>query len=274
MLTQVILETSDPMTFNIDAVDPDEILILKSISGLTPGDVDLFTGEYARNGGYYQGRRVGKRNPVFNFKLNENYVDDISVSDIRELLYRQFYEPQSDVDGLQVRLVDDKKPDRFFIGYAEKWDGDIFSRDTSASISTICVQPLLQSVEQTELIPPNADVSGWLTVPVHYDGSADCGFQVDLRVISPTSVVTVENNGQTMVIEGSFIPDDVIGINTVEGSRRIRLNGVDIMAGLTSDSEWLTLKSSSNLLRVYGSAPGDGRVVNFSTTYISTWWGV
>lgn len=59
MLNQVILQSSSPMTLDIDNADPEEILILKSISGLTPADVNLFTGEYARNGGYYQGRRVG-----------------------------------------------------------------------------------------------------------------------------------------------------------------------------------------------------------------------
>jgi hypothetical protein len=270
MLTQVILETSDPMTFNIDAADPDEIVILKSISGLTPGDVNLFTGDFARNGGYYQGRRVGQRFPVFNLKLNENYVDDIRISDIREMLYRQFYEPQANSDGVQVKLVDDRKPDRYFIGYTDKWQGDIFSKDTSAQISTVCVDAFLQSVAETTLTTPG----GWLTVPILYDGTADTGIELSLKVVGTTSTIVVENNDQTMVLEGSFVADDIVTINTIEGQRAIKLNDVDVMASLTAASDWLALKAANNLLKVYGSVAGDGKVVATSYTYRSAWWGV
>lgn len=270
MLTQVVLETSSPMTFNIDAVDPDEIIILKSISGLTPGDVTLFTGDFARSGGYYQGRRVGQRNPVFNLKLNENYLDSIAISDIREMLYRQFYEPQADTDGVQVRLVDDKKPDRYFIGYAEKWQGDIFSQDTSAQISTICVDAYLQSVAETTA----SNVGGWLTIPITYDGSADTGIELTLKIVTATSVVVIENNTQMMTLNGTFNVGDIVYVNTKEGERAIQLNGVDVMAALTAASDWIALKSAANVFKVHGSVVGDGKVVATDYTYRSAWWGV
>lgn len=270
MLTQVVLQTSNPMTFNIDDVDPDEILILKSISGLTPGDVTLYTGDFARNGGYYQGRRVGKRNPVFTFKLNPDYKNDIEVSDIREMLYRQFYKPQALTDGVQVLLKDDRKPDRYFIGYAEKWDGDIFSKDTSAQISTISVDAFLQSAEETVGDNP----AGWLSVPIDYEGSADTGIEMTLKVGAATNQIIIDNNGILMTLVGTFAVNDVVYVNTIEGSRAIRQNGTDIMALLTGSSQWIQLTQAANTLRVYGTNPGDGKAAVTQYKYRAAWWGV
>lgn len=270
MLTQVVLQTSNPMVFNINAVDPDELVILKSISGLLPGDVTLFTGEFARSGGYYQGRRVGKRNPVFNLKLNPDYVNDVEISDVREMLYRQFYEPRADTDGVQVLLKDDRKPDRFFTCYTEAWQGDLFAKDTSVQISTLCVDAFLYSVEVTSATNPN----GWLVVPLTYDGSADTGLKLELKVAASTPKLVVENNNQKMTLLRAFATDDIIEISTVEGSRFIRQNGSDIMASLTADSTWLSLRAPGNILRVYGEGPSDGKVLATKYEYRSAWWGV
>ena len=272
MLTQVILQTADPMTFNIDAVDPDEIVVLKSISGLSPADVTLFTGDFAKNGGYYQGRRIAKRNPVFNLKLNPDYVNDVEVSDIREMLYRQFLEPQADSDGVQVLLKDDRKPDRYFIGYTESFPADIFTDRPTAQISTICVDPMLKSaLETTETNP-----AGWVSVPVAYDGSADTGLEATMKVAVAGTQMTLENNGAVMkLVKGTpFAVDDIIYINTKQGERQITLNGVDVMALLTGDSKWITLNQASNTLQAYGTAPADGDVVVTDYTYRSEWWGV
>lgn len=270
MLQQVVLETASPMTLEIGNADPDEILILTSISGLSPADVVLFTGEFAGNGGYYQGRRVAGRNPVFNFKINPDYVNDIDASDVRDILYRQFLDPQADSDGVQVRLVDDRRPDRYLICYTEKFPSDIFSKDTKAQISTLCVDGLLKSVDVTSA----ANTGGWLTVPITYDGSADTGIQLSVKVVSATSTVIIENNGRLMTLEGTFVADDVIEINTVIGSRSIKLNGDDIMAALTADSTWLYLTQAANLFKVYGVVAGDGLAVATEYTYRSEWWGI
>lgn len=272
MLTQVVLQTANPMTLNIADADPDEIIILQSISGLSPADVTLFTGDFAKNGGYYQGRRVSQRNPVFNLKLNPDYVNDIEVSDIREMLYRQFLEPQANSDGVQVLLVDDRKPDRYFIGYTEKFPSDIFEQKPKAQISMLCVDPMLKSAAVTTASNPG----GWVSVPFTYEGSADTGVEVHLKVTTAVGQVTIENNGVIMKLTKTpnFAVNDVIYINTKQGERRITLNGVDVMALLTADSKWLTLTQSANLFKVYGTAVGDGKVVATDYTYRAEWWGV
>jgi hypothetical protein len=56
MLSQVVVETATPRTFNIEAVSADEILIIKKISGLTSPGNTLYSGRTAQGRGYYQGR--------------------------------------------------------------------------------------------------------------------------------------------------------------------------------------------------------------------------
>lgn len=271
MLKQAILQSSTPLVLNISDADPSEILVLKGISGLTPADVTLFTGDYARDGGYYQGRRVAKRNPVFKLKINPNYVQDIEVSDIRELLYRTFYEPQALTDGLQVTLVDDRKPDRYFICYTEKWDGDIFEESPDAQISTISVDPFLKSVD----ITTESDPVGWVTKPFTYDGSADAGFETTIKITSATPQLTLDLNGETMVIFASLAINDLVYINTKPGERKILKNGVtSLLGGLSSQSRWLTIKQPSNTFKVYGSVAPETVAAMQSYSYRSNWWGV
>lgn len=270
MLTEVVLQTSSPMSFNISDADPNEILILKSISGLTPQDVTIFSGDFSRDGGYYQGRRVGQRFPVFNFKINPNYALDIEVSDIREMLYRAFYEPQPDTDGVQVLLKDDRKPDRFFVCYGEKWNGDIFTKDTSAQISTVCVDAYIQSVASTE----GTNGLGWITVPIAYDGSADTGIRLTIKVVANTPAIHIENNSQSMLLEGAFEANDIVEVSTVLGDRYIRLNGVDSAVLLQPPADWIQLKAASNLFRVYGETVSDGKAVVTNYSFRSTWRGV
>lgn len=272
MLTQVVLQSANPMTFDIAAADPDEIIILQSISGLSPADLTLFTGDFSGNGGYYQGRRADKRNPVFNLKLNPDYANDIEVSDIREMLYRQFLEPTASGDGLQVLLKDDRKPDRYFICYTEKFPVDIFDKSTKAQISTICVDPMLKSAAETTASNPG----GWVSVPITYDGSADTGIEVTLKVATAGTQVVLANNGKLMKLVKStnFAVNDVIYINTKIGERAIQLNGVDVMALLSADSSWITLAQAGNTLEAYGTASGDGAALITDYTFRSEWWGV
>lgn len=271
MLEQVILQSSTPMTLDIANADPNELLILESISGLTPGDVTLFTGDFAGAGSYYQGRRDNKRNPIFKLKLNPDYVGDVSVSDIREGLYRVFYEPQSLTDGLQVTLKDDRKPDRYFICYAEKWDGEVFEKSPKAGISTICTDPYLRSVDETT----DSD-AGWVSTSFDYDGSADTGIEVHIKVTSLTPTVRFSVNGQFMVLSkgSNFAVNDAIVINTSDGSRKVTVNGTDRMAYLTGASEWLQLTTEATTITADGGVVADGKAVITEYTFRSAWRGV
>lgn len=270
MLQQVIVESANPILFEIGNASPDELLVCTSISGLDSADIVLFTGDFAQKGGYYQGRRVGKRNPVFYFKINPNYAEDVDASDARDILYRTFLEPQADTDGVQIRLVDDRRPDRYFIGYTEKLPADIFTARPTAQVSMVCVEPMLKSVDATTAENP----SGWIAVPISYDGSADTGIWLKARVVADTAQIKIENNSQQMVLQGEFLANDIIEINTNHGQRMVRRNDEDVMATLTLDSDWLSLKQATNQMRIYGFFPGDGLAVVTEYSYRSEWWGI
>lgn len=273
MLQQVILQTAAPMTLNIDQVDPESIIIVESISGLDPADVTLFTGDFARDGGYYQGRRSSGRNPVFNLKLNPDYLNDIEVSDIREMLYDMFLEPSPGSDELRVVLKDDRKPDRYFDGVTEKLPADIFSRDTKAQVSMLCVDPFLKSVDAVV----GHDAVGWISVPVTYDGSKRTGLDMTFLVKTACNQFNLDIGGVTMQLNkpsGNFAVNDVIHINTLIGSRSIKLNGVDIMAYLSAGSKWPELNKGTNTIQSNGPVLGDGKIVMTDYTYRAAWWGI
>jgi len=272
MLQQVILQTTPPVTLNIEAVSPDDIVVIKSISGLDPADADLFMGEFSRAGGYYQGRRAGQRNPVFNLKLNPDYANDIAVSDIREMIYEWFLEPTSfpDSDGLKVVLKDDRKPDRFFVGYTEKIPAPIFEKETNVQVSMMTTEAYLLS----DSITSGADAVGWASLPVTYEGSAKTGLEMTFKVKTANAQMVLDINGVKMTLVKAFALNDVIVINTLEGSRKITQNGVDIMATLTSGSKWPLLRKGVNTIKAYGTAEADGKVVMTAYNYRAAWWGI
>lgn len=276
MLTQAVIQGANPMTLKVEDVDPDEILILKSITGLSPQGITLFTGDYARDGGYYQGRRIGKRNPVFTFKLNPNYTDDIEVSDIRELLYQAFLEPDVNTDAVKVLLEDDRRPDRYFVGYTESVETGMWEQKLEAQVSMVCVDPYLRSDVPVSASNP----SGWISVPLTYDGSAATGFVMQIKVTATTPTVIINLNGLLMTLTHpvNFLANDIIDINTTIGSRSIKLTRAavqtDIMAMLTGTPVWPTLNSVANTLQVYGSVIADTKAQVLSYSYRSAWWGI
>jgi hypothetical protein len=270
MLDTVVVESANPLTLHITDVDPSEMLVVKSISGLTSAKVGLFTGDYAGEGSYYQGRRGERLTPVITLKMNPDYANDVEVSDIREILYRAFYEPQPDSDGVKVVLKDDRKPDRYFIGYTEDINTDQFSQSREVQISMVCMESHLASYSETA----GSDAVGWNTLPVVYDGSARTGLAMTLKVGSDTDVLTVELNGKKMTLNRSFLAGQTVTINTKKGQRAIQVNGADIMAALTPTSVWHQLDRPNNLFKIYGSVEGDAGAVMTAYNFRSMWWGI
>lgn len=270
MLQKVIVQSSNPIEFDIESVDPDEILILKSISGLSKAGATLYTGEFAREGGYYQGRRAKPLTPVFNFKINPDYKNDIDASDIRDILYRQFLSPLADSDAVQVTVIDDRKPDRYFVVYTEDLESEMFEKELAAQVTTVSTEAYLRSVAETSGVNAN----GWFAFPVAYDGSADTGIEVTFKVLADTPSLVFRNNEDWIVLDGAFVTNDIITMNTTEGSRYIRLNGEDVMVLKRPGSSWITLKQSANVFQMFGVIPGDGKVVMTSYKFRSTWWGI
>lgn len=260
MLTRVDVQSENPFFLEIRNAKPTDSIRLEKIEGLGPPDVNLFLGDFARDGGFYGGRRVPPRTITLILSLNPDYGEGETVDGLRLLLYKTFMDPFVMSDGLTLVLKDDTFADRYVQGYTEKFDGDIFSDDTTVMITMRCPNPYILDVAPTEL-----EASG-PTFPFDYEGSAETGFVITAEITTNTPVVTLDlNDGITMTINYTFLDDDILTIDTRRGQRRIQLTRTvamvttttDILYALDSDSTWLELHLLNNSLAIHGADDED-----------------
>lgn len=274
MLSQVNLVGDTTINMNVLGAAPRDSLIVKKITGLSPPDVDLFIGDYARDGGTYSGRRVQKRNVVVDLGLNPNHAENETVDTLRQSLYKMFLDPSFTGDDLVIELVDDIRPTKILVGYTEKFEGEVFSKDSSISVSLICPDPFLRDADETVL------TGSFTTFPFTYSGSAETGFFVKVAVTANTPSIVIDNNGTRMVFEYNFLIGDVLKVNTTPGSRSVLLDragfpNMEILFAMTPTSPWISLHSQSNLLKVYDDVATPAIVGNMTELrYTQTYWGI
>lgn len=303
MLTQidVVYENeSGPQSLALPilGLTPKDSLLIRSVTGLSPADIELFIGDYSKDGGSYQGRSVQKRNVVMLMDLNPNPALGETVAGLRKILYKTFLDPLVDGDDLQIILHDDIEPDRYLIGHTEKFETDLFTTETIAQISLICPDPFMRSLTETFL----ENETGWTIVPFEYEGTAETGFEVEIIVDTTTSVLNLANNAKIMNITYDFVVDDVVYVNTNRGNRDIRKaslasvtakkaanptwsiqevwdqiiidgDSTPLIARLSPMSRWLELHSQNNSMRIYGVTTGDLPAVIKTLSYSNSYWG-
>lgn len=277
MLTQidVVYENElgeQALALPILGLTPTDGLLLSSVTGLNPPDRDLFIGDYSRDGGIYQGGRVGVRNVVMTIFLNPDPFFQQTYSSLRSLLYKIFMEPLPDAEHVELILHDDEMPLRNLYGYTEKFEGELFSVETISQVSMLCTDPLIRDVEETVL---TAEQTLWSTVPFSYTGSASTGFDVEIHVLSDTSFIRLTNNGRSMHVTHPFLKGDILLMNTRQGERAVTLmrSGVarPLLAQLSAESKWLEIHSARNTMVVTGQNSTDVGVKTLK--YRASYWG-
>lgn len=277
-----------------------ESLLLREVTGLNPPAIDLFIGEYARDGGFYGGRRVGQRNVVLTIDLNPNPALGETTQGLREFLYRTFIDPAVRDDHLQLLIHDQAGGLRSLYGYVDTFETELFTTETVAQISIVCPDPYIVDAVETELVSPTGT---WLVVPFTYSGSAETGLETEIHISADHGKLNINNNGFVMSLTHPFVVDNVVYVNTNRGDRQIRLStlaNVDAMraanprlttkqiweklveAGQTTsllsklslESPWLELHDPNNKLRVYGTTFTDSVAGIKSLTFRPTFWGV
>jgi hypothetical protein len=281
VLTQVDVVQGDGsdtvvLSLPILGATPKSSLLIRKITGLNPPDPTLFIGDYSRDGGTYQGRRVGVRNPVLTLDLNPNPLLGESIDQQRKMLYKAFMDPLVDADFVKLNLHEDTGKVLYLVGFTEKFETEIFDVDTSVQISMICPDPYIRDNNETVL----SSVVGWTTVPFTYTGTADTGFYTKIHVDIATSALTLDNNGKKMVINRAFDAGDEVVINTNRGSRSLTVIPVgtfvssSILANLTPTSEWLSLSAQANTMKVYGATSAEPIASIRQLRYTQAYWGV
>lgn len=281
-------------------VNMTESLLLREATGLNPPAIDLFIGEYARDGGFYGGRRVGQRNVVLTIDLNPNPAYGETAQGLRELLYKIFIDPAVKADSLQLLLHDETGAVRSLYGYVDTFETELFSSETIAQISIVCPDPFIVDAVETELRSP---VGTWLSVPFTYNGTAETGFEVEVYMSADHSALSLNNNGLVMTLTHPFHVNDVIYFNTKRGERQVRLASLSnvndmrednpnlttkqiweklveagqttsLLSKLSLDSPWIELHDPTNKLRVYGATFTDAVAGIKSLGFRPTFWGV
>lgn len=287
MLTSIDVDSDNSFSMPILGITPKDSLLIRHITGLNPPNLNLFIGDYSRDGGIYQGRRVGNRNVVITMEMNPNPALGETVSSLRERLYKAFVDPLVEADYVKLSLHLDDGRLLYLVGYAETFETEIFSAEALAQISIICPDPYIRDDEATIL----THEGGWVTVPFTYTGTAETGFEAEIEILTPTPKLVLSNNTLTddtgdsnytkgrMIINREFVAGDVVIINTVRGYRRLWLtpeggSTISIMGDLTPTSPWLELHSQANTMKVYGTTPTDFPAVIRSLTYVQAYWGI
>lgn len=277
MLTRVDVQSENPFYLNIRDSRPTDSIIVEKIEGLGPPDVDLFMGDYARDGGFYSGRRVPPRSVTITLKLNPDYSRGESVSGLRTMLYKAFLDPFISSDSPSLILKDDELPDRYLIGYTEKFEADLFSTETIVQISMLCPNPYIWDNAQTIRTATGP------SIPFTYGGSAETGFELRATITIPTTSLNFSLNGSAegtlgLAYGAGFQEGDKIYVDTRPGSRRITLTRgsvtTNILYAKLSYSKWLELHAKDNVINAYGASTTSIVATINEIRFRAAHWGV
>lgn len=229
MLTQIDVMSENAFQLPIVGLTPRSSLLLQKVTGLNPPDRTLFIGDYAQDGGIYQGNRVGNRNPVFYIALNPNPALGETVAGLRQMLQKEFMNPQPEGDHLKFLLHFDTGVDRYFVGYAERFEAEVFDVETLCQISLQCPDPYLRDDDITML----TSTPGWIQVPFNYLGTAKTGFEIRAYITSTTNNFTLSNNFKPMyfINPAGYAVGDIIYINTNRGFRAATWTKASLITG-------------------------------------------
>lgn len=279
MLTMIRLHYDDGsgqknLDLPIKGASPKDRFLLRSVKGLNPPNRDLYIRDYARDGGTYQGRRVGVRNVVLTIDLNPNVGLGESIKSLRETLERIAMGSLDASPHIRLLFIYDDDEPREISGYTETFEAEVFDAENTVQVSIVCPDPYIRRIEGVFLQHAN----GWIDLPMSYPGTASVGFITTIRVNVPTSnTLTFAVDNRTMVLHHNFKEGDVVRIATMPGNRGITLlrNGVttSIVAKLNIRSEWLTVGPSTRSLSVYGETINAKNAVFTSFAYTPLYWG-
>ncbi len=142
MLNEVlIIDSGNTVLLTIALGGPNQAPIqIRDISGLEPVKAEITTVPSNLDGELLQHVKLGKRNIVFKFGLDPNWVDQTMAS-LRRMLYeilspKSFHKFQFGSDDMEPVEIG---------GYIESIEPNMFSQDPEMQVSVICINPYFVS---------------------------------------------------------------------------------------------------------------------------------
>lgn len=285
MLTQIDVHSSHtpPTGFALANSNTDPIQV-RGITGLGPVKASVNTTPFGSiDGEAYKGSSVGKRNIVFTFGLNPNWVDQ-SIASLRQLLYEYFMPKQS------VKLTfHSDLPTCAIYGIVESFEPNIFSRDPEIQVSIICPMPDFVSVASSQVNGIVGD--GSTSIVIDYEGTISTGFVLEVRStvgnVAYTGNIEVQN--QVDLLQSPFVNTmDLTAIDvTVDTTKYFKMSSVrgdkyvysittfdsiitDILKTISPDTKWPVLEPGSNEFQVVAAESGQ----SWQLTYFKRFGGL
>ena len=273
MITQVeVRNTSgDLLTFVLD--DTTDGFVFEDLEGTDPVKATLaYSKVQGRSGGVFQNVQRENRNLKLILTLEPDYIDT-SVYDLRVQLYN-FFMPESQV-YLRIFLDNDLVVD--IDGYVESCDAPSFVQDPKATISIVCFDPDFVAIDSVVIEGDTVDDTEDTTIL--YEGNVSTGLKIVLNVDRVLSDFTVyvkagDNVVRTFPIQGSFIADDVITINSTPDEKAVTLLRDNVTTSIlyakSPQGEWPVFTRGVYHFRIYT----DGAPIPYTVEYVPRYGGL
>ena len=268
-------------------------LIVKSITGLGPPKANINSTDLATaDGALYSSARASTRNIVFNLA----FMFAPTIEDVRQKTYKYFplkkkvtIEVQTDNRSLMTE------------GYVESNSPDIFSKEESAQISILCLDPVFYDPNPTytqfATVTPNFEFPfsnesleedliefGLINLDTRsvldYSGDVDTGVLITVHAIGSVSgtltiynVETHENmkidltKVKTLIGRDYGNGDDII-INTVSGDKYVQVlhdgKYTNAIAAIEKLADWFTISVGKNIFNFTVTKGTENLAMTFS----------
>lgn len=248
--------------------------LINDIDGLGPSKASINKTDIpAGDGAIYNSAQLASRNIIFNFTFLGS-----SIEDTRQKSYKYFPIKKR----VELQFETDNRICQTF-GYVESNEPNIFSAEEGSSISIICTDPFLYSIETNitlfsgvgsnfEFPFENLSLSTKLMElstlslatqkSVYYEGDAAVGVVIYIHSIGTVTNLQISNTRTHELMQinttklaaltgfGIIAGDDII-ISTVKGNKFVYLqrNGIliNILNSLEKNADWFTIEPGDNL---------------------------
>lgn len=275
-------------------------LIVKSIEGLGPPRATINGQELATSDGmYYSSARAQTRQIIFTLAMFERTLDSkygrLSIEESRHLTYQYFPLKKE----ITIHVQTDARV-LYCKGYVESNEPTIFSKEETAVISVLCLDPWMYTEGEDKTVFSgirsafkfpfsNNSVTTplikfgdiWLDTRaiLNYKGTVDTGILITIHAFDEAENIRIYNvdTREQMLIDTSkireitgtsFMSKDDIVISTVKGNRYCRLLRAgaytNIIGALSKDSDWFQISSGNNGFAFAASNGEENLSVTFS----------
>lgn len=249
--------------------------VIKSITGIGPGEADINTTEISTNDGSVFN---SAKKPERDIEINIKYLWKDTIEEARHLSYKYF--PLKKKVTLLFE-TDDRTAE--IEGYVKKNEPNIFSKTETTDIIIRCPDPFFYSAEKnttvfsgiepmfefpfsneslTESLIEISIIRNFTEKTIFYEGDSEIGVTITIHAMGEVSNITIYNTGTREVMRidtskivqltgsGIVAGDDIV-ISTVENHKFVHLirGGIttNILNSLDRSSDWFQLTKGENV---------------------------